>query len=90
MATATHTIPDFNGATEQATRLGERIVEVGKRTGYLYLDGYDKFVEGVTDFQQKLAGQSRNETVQSLVETQVALTRDLASAYSGTARELLS
>jgi hypothetical protein len=90
MATATHTIPDFDAATEQATRLGERLVEVSKRTGHLYLDNYQKFVGGVTDFQLKLAEQSHSDTVKSLASTQVELTRDLASAYTGVARELLS
>ncbi len=90
MATATHNIPDFEAATEQATRFGERLVEVGKRTGHVYLDNYEKFVDGVTEFQLKLAEQARNDTVKSLASTQVGLTRDLASAYTGVARELLS
>ena len=90
MATATHTFPDWDVATEQATRLGERVVEVGKRTGQVYLDSYEKFVDGVTEVQLKLADQSGSDTVKSLASTQVALARDLAAAYTGVAREVLS
>jgi hypothetical protein len=90
MATATHTIPDFDAAAEQATRFGERLVEASKRTGHMYLDNYEKFLEGVTEFHLKLAEQSRSETVKSLASTQVELTRDLAAAYTGAARELIS
>ena len=90
MATATHTTRDFEAATEQATRFGERLVDAGKRTGHLYLDNYEKFVGGVTEVQLKLADQSGSETVKSLASTQVALARDLAAAYTGVAREVLS
>lgn len=90
MATATKTPNDLNGSAERVTQLNERLVEVGKRTGNLYLDSYEKFVEGVTSFQQKLAEQSKNETAKSVVETQVDLTRELASTYAAAARELIA
>ena len=90
MATATKTHQDLNGAAEQVTELNERLVEAGKRAGNLYLDSYDKLVEGVTAFQRKLAEQSHNEAVQSVVATQVDLTRELASAYSSAAREFIA
>ena len=52
MATATKTHQDLNGAAEQVTELNERLIEAGKRAGNLYLDSYDKLVEGVTAFQR--------------------------------------
>lgn len=90
MATATKTRKDFNDHAEQITELNERFVEAGKRAGNLYLDSYDKLVEGVTSIQQKLAEQSQNDAVKSVVATQVDVTRHLASAYSSAARELIS
>jgi hypothetical protein len=90
MATATKTPQNLNDATEQAVQSGERFVEAGKRAGNLYLDSYDKLVEGVTSFQQKLAEQSQNDAVKSVVATQVDMTRQLASAYTSAARELIA
>lgn len=90
MATATKTSPDLNGAAEQVTELGEHFVDASKHAGNLYLDGYDKFVEGFTSFQQKLADHSKNDAVKSVVATQVDLTRQLASAYTSAARELIA
>lgn len=90
MATATKTRRDFNDHAEQITELNERFVEAGKRAGNLYLDSYDKLVEGVTSIQQKLAEQSQNDAVKSVVATQVDVTRHVASAYSSAARELIS
>jgi hypothetical protein len=90
MATATNTRWDRNDHTEHITELNERFVEAGKRAGNLYLDSYDKLVEGVTSIQQKLADQSQNDAVKSVVATQVDVTRHLASAYTSAARELIS
>ena len=90
MATATKTPRSLNDATEQITQQGERFVEAGKRAGNLYLDSYEKFVEGVTSFQQKLAEQSQNDAVKSVVATQVDATRELASAYTSAVRELIA
>ena len=90
MATATKTPRSLNDATEQITAQGERFVEAGKRAGNLYLDSYEKFVEGITSFQQKLAEQSQNDAVKSVVATQVDATRELTSAYTSAVRELIA
>jgi hypothetical protein len=90
IATTTKTPQDLNSAAEQIIQLNERLVEAGKRTGNLYLDSYDKLVEGVISFQQKLAEQSQNDAVKSVVGTQVDVTRQIASAYTSAARELIS
>lgn len=90
MATATKTPQNLNYAAEQAVKSGERLVEVGKHAGNLYLDSYDKLVEGVTSLQQKLAEQSHNDALQSAVATQVDMTRQLASACTAAARELIA
>jgi transcription initiation factor TFIID subunit TAF12 len=90
MATATKTPRSLNDAAEQVVELNERFVDAGKRAGNLYLDSYDKFVEGVTSFQEKFAEQSKNDTVKSVVATQVEMTRQLASAYTSAARELIA
>jgi hypothetical protein len=90
MATATNTTHDAHAVTEQVTELSERLVEAGKRAGNLYLDNCDKLVDGVTSFQQKLAEQSDNDAVKSVIATQVDVTRELASAYTSAARGLIA
>ena len=90
MATATRTPKNFNDATDQVVQANERLVEAGKRSSKLYLDSYARLVEGVTSFQQKLAEQSQNDAVKSVVTTHVDVTRQLASAYTSAARELIA
>lgn len=90
MATATKTNHHLDAIEEQVTRLNERLVEAGKRAGTLYLDSYDKVVESVTSAQHKLAEQSNNDAVKSVVASQVDLTRQFASAYTSAARGLIA
>jgi len=90
MATATSIPQDFNAAADQVSELNERFFTAGKRAGSSYLDSYDKLVKNVTSVQQKLAEQSKNEIVRTVVATQVDLTRQVASAYTSAAREFIS
>jgi hypothetical protein len=77
-------------ATPPVTELNERLLETGRRFGNLYLDGCEKAVQGVTAFQRKLAEQTQNETVQTVVDAQADLTRDVAKTYVAAAREIIA
>jgi hypothetical protein len=90
MATTTNPTRDFDAATEQLKELNERLVEAGRRVGTLYVDTYERAVDGVTALQKKLAQRSQIEVVQSLVEAQADLTRELAKAQTAVARQILS
>jgi hypothetical protein len=90
MATAKTTTPDLNDAADQIAKLNERFVEAGKRASNIYLDSYEKLIEGVTSFQQKFADRSQDDTIKSVVSTQADLKRQLASAYSSVAREVIA
>ena len=90
MATAKSTTPDLNKAADQATRLNAPLIETGKRAAGLYLDGFDKLIDQVTSRQQKFVERSPDETLKSVVNTQVELTRQFTSGYTSAARELIA
>jgi hypothetical protein len=90
MATATKTKRSLNDPTEQFGQLNEQFTQASKKAATAYLDGYDKFVEGVISFQQKFAEQSQNDAVKSAIETQIDTTRQMASAYTSAVRELIA
>lgn len=81
---------DFEATTEQVTQLNERLVESTKKVGNLYLDSYEKLVDGVVTSQQKLADQAPIGTVKSVLETQLDLTRQVSTAYIPALRELIA
>ena len=65
-------------------------IEAGRRAGSRYLDGYDRFVDRVISVQHKLAMQSRNDALRSIVDKQTDVTRQVTSAYTSAARKLIS
>jgi hypothetical protein len=90
MATATNPNSNLDATAEQVKELNDRLGSAGKGAGKRYLDSYDRTVESVTAFQKKLADESNNELVQTVVGAQVDATREIAKAYSSVARETIA
>lgn len=88
MATASNSSYDWREIFDPF-RLNERVVEAAKRAGRLYLDGYEKFVHGLTAVPEKAAEQTRSDVVKEAVQAQVEATRQLTAAYTAAARELI-
>ena len=63
--------------------------ESTKKAGNTYLDAYEKTVNSIADFQEKLGEQSRVDLVSRIASAQANLTRNVGTAYSSAARSLL-
>jgi hypothetical protein len=86
----TTTTKDTTEATTERIRdLNERILDAGKKAGGAYLDAYEKALESIADYQEKVAKQSDVEWVSTIVDAQARFTRDLTKLYVSTGRELL-
>jgi hypothetical protein len=88
--TQTHNgAPAIDTAFEQFKASGEQFVTASRRAANLYLDSYEKAVNGAVDFELKLAEATPQEWLANVIETQAKLTRDLNKSYTSTARSLL-
>jgi predicted RNA-binding Zn ribbon-like protein len=77
---------------EAATRireLNERLIETSKAAGNTTLDAYEKALTSLVDFEEKIAGASQLEGVTALAQTHAAFVRDVSTAYTQAARDLL-
>jgi hypothetical protein len=94
MATATPKqttfIPDFEAATERAVQANERYAEAGRKLTYAYLDGVERYVGGLAQFERKLGEQSRVDVVSELFHAHAQMTEDLTKAGVKAARELIA
>jgi hypothetical protein len=93
MATATKPnsfIPDFEAATERAREANQRFAQVGATMTGAYLDGIEKYVDGVTQFERKVGDQVKLEVVTDLLHAHAQMTQDLAKANVRVARELIA
>jgi hypothetical protein len=78
-----------DAAADRIRDLNERIIESSKKAGNTYLDIYEKTLNSIADYQEKIGEQSQVDWVTTIANAQASFTRDLAGAYSSAARSLL-
>jgi hypothetical protein len=87
---ATATTKNANEATTERIRdLNERILEAARKAGGAYLDAYEKALESIADYQERVAKQSDVEWISTIVDSQARFTRELTKLYVSTGRDLL-
>jgi hypothetical protein len=82
--------PDFETAAEQAREAGDKLIEASRKVTNAYLDGVEKYVHGVAQFQRKLGEQSKLEPFSGVLSAQAKLAEDLTSASVTAARDLIA
>ena len=80
---------NIDAAAERIRDLNERILESSKKAGSVYVDMYEKTLHSIADYQEKVGKQSDLEWVSTIAKAQAGFTRDLADAYTSSARTLL-
>jgi hypothetical protein len=80
---------NVEAAAERIRDLNERIIESSKKAGNTYLDIYEKTLNSIADYQEKVGDQSKVDWVSTIANAQANFTRDLAGAYTSAARTLL-
>ena len=89
MATTTTNKNANEATTERIRELNEQIVDAARKAGGAYLDAYEKALESIADFQERVAKQSDVVWISTVVDAQARFTRELTKLYVSTGRELL-
>lgn len=87
---ATNTSSAAGIPVDQFLKFNDQLTEIGGKVAKLYFDGCEKTVADVTDFQRKLADQSKIESVQTVVSAQADLISDLSKATTAATRKVLA
>lgn len=82
--------PDLEAATERVREANERFLEAGRKVTGAYLDGVERYIGGLTQFERKLGSQAQSDAVTSLFNAHAKLTDDVTSASVSAARELIA
>jgi hypothetical protein len=80
---------DFEAAKERIRELNERILEASRKAGNTYVDAYEKTLNAIADFQERVGEASPVEWVTTMANTQADLLRNFAEAYTDAARKAL-
>ena len=93
MPTQTKTTPvteSIDAAAVRVAELNEKAVANGKKASAAILDTYENAVVSFTESYEKAAGTTKVDWIASTAAAQADFTREIAKAYTGAARELVS
>ncbi|MDQ6851828.1 MAG: hypothetical protein M3070_18180 [Actinomycetota bacterium] len=82
-------LPSVEAATERIRDLNERLIISSKSAGLVALDAYEKALQSLVDFEEKVASASQLEWVSALASTHAKFIADVSSSYTKAARDLL-
>jgi predicted RNA-binding Zn ribbon-like protein len=90
---STNPAADATAATEETVQrireLTERFIDSAKAAGNASLDAYEKALQNIVDFQEKAAGATQLDWVQSMTSAYAKFMSDISNAYVSAAREML-
>jgi hypothetical protein len=87
--TAASDLPSVEEATQRIRDLNERLIESSKSAGLVALDAYEKALQSLVDFEQKVASASQLDWVSALATTHAKFIADVTTSYTEAARDLL-
>jgi len=84
----------FDAATVEESvkrikEMNERMIESSKSAGRVALDDYEKALQSMLDFQEKVAGGSQLDWVSALANTHAHFMQDVSAAFIKATREAL-
>jgi hypothetical protein len=93
MATATKTNtagPGFEAGTERAGDAKDHLAEVSRKVTTAYLDGVEKYVSGIAQFERNFGTQTQVDAVARLLKAHADLTEEITKVSVSAARELIA
>jgi len=82
-------LPSVEEVTQRIRDLNERLIDSSKSAGLVALDAYEKALQGLADFEQKIASATQLDWVTALAETHTKFVSELTASYTKAARDLL-
>jgi hypothetical protein len=79
-STAEQTVEE---AIERARKLNEQILEAGRNVGIVYLEAYERTLEGIATYQEQLASaaeENQSEWIAGVLKAQADFTRRVADS----------
>jgi len=82
-------IPSVEETTQRIRDLNERLISSSKSAGLTTLDAYEKALQSLAEFEEKVASATQLDWVSALATTHAKFIADVTGSYAKAARELL-
>ena len=89
MAQTSKVTPDVDAAVERIKQTSERVLALSKENGLVWLEAYEKMLNGVLKLEEDTAKDLGPDGVETLVSTQADLMRETSQAYLGAVKDRL-
>jgi hypothetical protein len=87
--TAAAVDPRIEAIAERVRKLNERIIEAGKGAGEVTLTSYEKALKSIASTLERGPGSSDVEWISNLATAQAKFIRDVTTAWTSAARDML-
>jgi hypothetical protein len=81
--------PDVEAAAERIKETSERVLKLSKENGLIWLEAYEKMLDGVLKLEEDAAKGLGSDWVEKLVSTQADFIRDTLGAFLSTLKDRL-
>ena len=81
--------PDVEAAAERIKATSERVLALSKENGLIWLEAYEKMLDGVLKLEEASAKDLGYDWVETLVSTQADFVRNASKAYLSALRDRL-
>ena len=81
--------PDVEAAVERIKETSERVLALSKENGLVWLEAYEKMLNGVLKLEEDTAKDLGPDWVETLVSTQADLVRQTPQAYLSAVKDRL-
>lgn len=81
--------PDLEATAQRIKETSDRVLELSKENGLVWLEAYEKMLNSVLKLEQDTAKAISADWVETLVSTQADLMRETSQAYLGALKDRL-
>jgi hypothetical protein len=81
--------PDIEAAAQRIQQTSERVLALSKENGLVWLEAYEKMLNGVLKLEEDTAKELNADWVETLVSTQADFLRETSKAFIGTVKDRL-
>jgi hypothetical protein len=80
---------DIEAATQRVRELSEQVVAQAKKNGLAWLEGYERMLKQMLDFEEQAAKGTGDEWATTLATTHANFVRETSEVFFGAMREQL-
>lgn len=81
--------PDIEAAAQRIQQTSERVLALSKENGLVWLEAYEKMLNGVLKLEEDTAKGLNADWVETLVSTQADFMRETSKAFVGAVKDRL-